>query len=109
MKHWRVYAEGAPSLDIYTDHKNLLQFIIIKELNRRQVRWAEKLSQYKFKIHYISEKENSRADAFNKRCDYITIKEKFDHNVLKINNNEIISANHHQINATLRIIKDDQK
>ena len=39
----------------------------------------------------------------------MTIKEKFDHNVLKINDDEIISANHHQINATLRIIKDDQE
>ena len=39
----------------------------------------------------------------------MTIKEKFDHNVLKINDDEIISANHHQINATLRIIRDDQK
>ena len=107
LKHWRVYAEGASSLDIYIDHKNLLQFIIIKELNRRQVRWAEELEQYKFKIHYISRKENGRADALNRRCDYMTIKEKFDHNVLKINDDEIISTNHYQINATLHIIKND--
>ena len=39
----------------------------------------------------------------------MTIKKKFDHNILKINDDEIISANHHQINTTLRIIRDDQE
>ena len=36
-------------------------------------------------------------------------KEKFNHSILKINENDIISANHHQINATLRIIKNKKK
>ena len=34
---------------------------------------------------------------------------RFDHNVLKINDDKIISIDHHQINATLHIIKNDQK
>ena len=38
LKHWRVYAESCSQLDIFTDHKNLLNFIITKALNRRQVR-----------------------------------------------------------------------
>ena len=50
LQQWRVYAEGAPSLIIYSDHKNLTTFTTTKELNRRQVRWAELLGQYKFKI-----------------------------------------------------------
>ena len=37
------------------------------------------------------------------------IKKIFDHNILKINNDEIISTNHHQINAIMHIIKDNQK
>ena len=37
------------------------------------------------------------------------IKEKFDHNVLQINDHKIISANYYQINATLCILKNDQK
>ena len=86
-----------------------MQFIIIKELNRRQVRWTKELIQYKFKIHYTSEKKNDRADAFNKKCDYMIIKKKFDYNILKINDDEIISTNHHQINATLRIIRNNQE
>jgi len=32
------------------DYKNLTGFLIIKELNRRQVRWAEMLIEYHFKI-----------------------------------------------------------
>ena len=36
-------------------------------------------------------------------------KKKFNHNILKINEDGIISANHHQINATLRIIKNEKK
>ena len=37
------------------------------------------------------------------------IKKIFDHNILKINNNRSISTNYYQINAILRIIKNDQK
>ena len=55
LKHWRIYTKDALNLNIYINHKNLLQFIIIKKLNRQQVRWAEELKRYKFKIHYISE------------------------------------------------------
>ena len=38
LETWRVYAEGLPDLTIFTNYKNLLHFIIIKQLNRRQVR-----------------------------------------------------------------------
>ena len=109
LKYWEVYAKGASSFDIYMNYKNLLQSIIIKELNRRQIRWAKELKQYKFKIHYTFKKKNNRADALNKRCDYIIIKKKFDRSILKINDDEIILTNYHQVNVILRIIKNDQK
>jgi len=35
LQQWRVYAEGAPGLIILTDHKYLLHFTTIKQLNRR--------------------------------------------------------------------------
>ena len=35
LKTWKIYVEGALELTIYTNHKNLFQFIIIKQLNRR--------------------------------------------------------------------------
>ena len=42
----------------------------------KQVRWFELLEQYKFTIHYISKKNNGRADALSKRPDYITTEKK---------------------------------
>jgi len=38
LQNWRVYAESYSELTIFTDYKNLLNFTITKELNRRQVR-----------------------------------------------------------------------
>ena len=35
LKYWRVYAESYSQLNIFTDYKNLLNFIITKVLNRR--------------------------------------------------------------------------
>ena len=40
----------------------------------RQVRWLELLGQYKFTIYYIFKKDNGRADALNKRLNYMIIK-----------------------------------
>ena len=36
-------------------------------------------------------------------------KEIFNHNIFKINNDEILFANRHEINTTLKIMRDDQK
>ena len=33
-----MYTKSSLNLDIHIDYKNLQQFIIIKELNRRQIR-----------------------------------------------------------------------
>ena len=35
LKYWRVYAESYSQLNIFTDYKNLLNFIITKALNQR--------------------------------------------------------------------------
>ena len=34
LKEWYMYIKGAVKTIIYIDHRNLLSFIIIKELNR---------------------------------------------------------------------------
>ena len=109
LKTWRIYAKGALKLTIYTNHKNLLQFIIIKQLNRRQVKWSKLLRQYKFKIQYISKKKNERANALSRRIDYMNSKKIFNHNIFKINNDEILFANRHEVNVTLKIMRDDQE
>ena len=42
-------------------------FLTIKELNHRQVKWAEILVKYYFKIEHIKGTNNTRVDAFNKK------------------------------------------
>ena len=53
FKTWRHYLEGCKHevLDL-TDHNNLRLFMDTKNLSSRQVRWAQKLSQYYFQIDY---------------------------------------------------------
>ena len=43
LEEWYVYIEGAIKTIIYINYKNLLSFTIIKEFNRRQVKWSELL------------------------------------------------------------------
>jgi hypothetical protein len=44
FKVWRVYLEGAKHIIIIKiDYKNLTFFMTMKELTRRQARWAETL------------------------------------------------------------------
>lgn len=70
FEEWRVYLSGTKEqVTVYTDHKNLVNFTTTKELNRRQVRWAEFLSEFNFKISYRPGNENGRADALSRRSD----------------------------------------
>jgi len=108
LQQWRVYAEGAPGLDILTDHKNLLHFTTTKQLNRRQVRWSELLGQYKFTIRYTPGKENGRADALSRRSDLMD-KEETRKSILKINEDGSISGNTQQLNATIAVLEDDDE
>ena len=49
------------------NYKNLIGFLIIKELNRKQVRQAEMLTEYHFKIQYTKGTKNARVDALNRK------------------------------------------
>ena len=50
------------------DHKNLIGFLITKELNQRQVRWAEMLIKYYFEIQYTKGTDNARVDALSRKA-----------------------------------------
>jgi len=52
---------------VKTDHKNLISFLIIKELNQRQVKWAKMLAEYHFKIEHVKGLDNARADALSRK------------------------------------------
>ena len=70
LKHWRLELKCTNiSIKIFIDHLNLKYFIIIKELIRQQARWAEKLSEYNFKIIYQLRKQNLKVDVLIRMSD----------------------------------------
>ncbi len=53
FKTWRHYLKGCKhEVLVLTDHNNLQRFMDTKNLSSRQVRWAQKLSRYHFRIDY---------------------------------------------------------
>ena len=57
---------GLPVL-VYSDHKNLEYFMSSKQLNRRQARWAEFLSQFFFKIVYRPGVQGAKPNSLTRR------------------------------------------
>ena len=73
LKEWRAYLEGAQhTISILTDHKNLEYFVTTKQLNRRQVRWAQLLANYDFVVKYRPGVQNGKADALSRRSDHVS-------------------------------------
>ena len=71
FKQWRHYLEGAAHIVlVYSDHKNLMYFTTTKVLNRRQARWAQKLTAYDFKIIHRPGTQNGKLDAPSRRSEY---------------------------------------
>ncbi|GKE20365.1 putative reverse transcriptase domain-containing protein [Tanacetum coccineum] len=57
LKIWRHYLCGT-KCTVFTDHKSLQHILDQKELNMRQRRWLELLSDYDCEIHYHPRKAN---------------------------------------------------
>ena len=71
MDYYRHYFEGlGQTTTIFSDHRNLLWFTETKVYNRRQARWAEKLSRFDFKIIFRPGKHGGKPDALSRRPDY---------------------------------------
>nr|GEU67910.1 putative reverse transcriptase domain-containing protein [Tanacetum cinerariifolium] len=66
LKIYRHYLYGTKSV-IYTDHKSLQYIFDKKELNMRQRRWIELLSDYECEIKYHSGRANVVADALSRK------------------------------------------
>ena len=68
FEEWRPELEGALfPIQVLSDHKNLEYFMSTKLLNRRQIRWAEFLSRFNFKIQYRAGNAGSKPDALTRR------------------------------------------
>jgi len=66
LKLWRHYLYGTKCI-VYTDHKSLQHILDQKELNMRQRRWLELLSDYNCEIRYHLGKANVVADALSRK------------------------------------------
>ncbi|CAH1440272.1 unnamed protein product [Lactuca virosa] len=66
LKIWRHYLYGTKST-ISIDHKSLQHIFDQKELNMRQRRWVELLSDYECEIRYHPGKANVVADALSRK------------------------------------------
>ncbi|GJX21502.1 reverse transcriptase domain-containing protein [Tanacetum coccineum] len=67
LKMWRHYLYGTKCV-VYTDHKSLQHILDQKELNMRQRRWLELLSDYDCELRYHPGKANVVADALSRKC-----------------------------------------
>ncbi|GJU49034.1 putative reverse transcriptase domain-containing protein [Tanacetum coccineum] len=66
LKIWRHYLYET-KCTVFTNHKSLQHILDQKELNMRQRRWLELLSDYDCEIHYHPGKENVVADALSRK------------------------------------------
>nr|GEU32206.1 putative reverse transcriptase domain-containing protein [Tanacetum cinerariifolium] len=64
LKMWRHYLYGVKCV-VFTNHKSLQHIRVQKELNMRQRRWLELLSDYDCKIRYHPGKAKVVADALS--------------------------------------------
>ncbi|GJX54434.1 putative reverse transcriptase domain-containing protein [Tanacetum coccineum] len=66
LRLWRHYLYGTKCM-VFTDHKSLQYILNQKELNLRQRRWIELLSDYDCEIRYHPGKGNVVADALSRK------------------------------------------
>jgi hypothetical protein len=94
LKEWRVFLQGTIKLFIVkTDYKNLMGFLTTKELNRRQVKWAEILAEYYFKIKHIKGTDNARVNTLSRKAE-LQNKKKLLGAMLRIDKNGKIRYNY---------------
>ena len=65
LESWKHYLLGTTFV-IYTDHQSIRYFLTQTKLSKKQMRWANFLSQYHFHIAHIAGKQNKVADALSK-------------------------------------------
>ncbi|GKB43923.1 putative reverse transcriptase domain-containing protein, partial [Tanacetum coccineum] len=66
LRLWRHFLYGIKCI-VYTEHKSLQYILDQKELNMRQRRWIELLSDYDCEIRYHLRKANVVADALSRK------------------------------------------
>ena len=72
LKTWRHYLIGN-RCDVYTNHKSLKYIFTQKELNLRQRRWLELITDYDMRLHYHPGKASVVADALSRKSHVNTL------------------------------------
>ena len=68
LKEWEVELKSLQKpFVIYTDHKNLEYFTKVQRLNERQMRWAQLLSEFNYKLRFRPGKSQGKSDALSRR------------------------------------------
>jgi len=68
---WRHYLQGTEKpVTVYTDYQNLQYFLTTKVWTHRQIRWAQKLGGFNFKIVYRPGTKGGMPDALSRRPEY---------------------------------------
>jgi len=68
---WIHYLEGTEKpVTVYTDHQNLQYFLTTKVWTHKQIRWAQRLFDFNFKIVYCPGTKEGKPDALSSRSEY---------------------------------------
>ncbi len=94
FKQWKVYLkESRHQIQVYTDHKNLLYFMITKVLNQRQIKWSKELLSYNFQIQYWKKSDNLKIEILSRRADHMTDRSQVNQTILQQNQDDFIVYN----------------
>jgi len=71
FREWKHYLLGAEEpVTVYTDHQNLQYFLTTKVWNPQQIRWAQWLANFNFKMVYRPDSRDGKPDALSWRPEY---------------------------------------
>jgi len=71
FREWMQYLTGEEEpVTVFTDHQNLQSFLTKKIWNQRQIRGAQELTNYNFKIVYRPGRRGGKPDALSRRPQY---------------------------------------
>jgi len=108
LKHWHLELKCTNiSIKIFIDHLNLKYFMIIKELTQRQAKWAEKLSEYNFKIIYQSRKQNLKVNVLIRMSDVKSVEANDDRKLYQ--HQMLLSKGKFELQSIKADQEDDQK
>jgi len=72
FREWKHYLLGVDEpVTVYTDHQKLQYFLTTKVWNPRQIRWAQWLANFNFKIVYRPGSRGGKPDALSRRPEYL--------------------------------------